>query len=230
MVFGAIGAASSAAKFLFPAVGKIAAASGAAKFAVGTVGKVASASGAIIPAVAKVASTGVKVVSTGAKVAAAGAAIVPVISKAATAGIAAKAALASGTAKLLAPIAIKTAPLAIGATAITSTIATAITAATAVIGIGKISILPVLIASLVYYNYNLFDPENRPFNVPKVDREYDFIIVGGGSAGSVLASRLSEISHWKILLLEAGGHETEISDVPILSLYLHKSKLDWKYR
>lgn len=98
------------------------------------------------------------------------------------------------------------------------------------IGIGKLSILPVLIASLVYYNYNLFDPENRPFSVPQVDREYDFIIVGGGSAGSVLANRLSEISNWKILLLEAGGHETEISDVPILSLYLHKSKLDWRYR
>lgn len=55
-----------------------------------------------------------------------------------------------------------------------------------------------------------------------------FLILG--SAGSVVAARLSEISDWKILLLEAGGHETEISDVPILSLYLHKSKLDWKYR
>lgn len=106
----------------------------------------------------------------------------------------------------------------------------AIKAATAIIGIGKIAIIPVLIASLAYYNYDLFDPENRPFNVKEVDREYDFIIVGGGSAGSVLANRLTEISDWKVLLLEAGGHETEISDVPILSLYLHKSKLDWKYR
>lgn len=51
-----------------------------------------------------------------------------------------------------------------------------------------------------------------------------------GSAGSVVASRLSENPNWKVLLLEAGGQETEISDVPILSLYLHKSKLDWKYR
>lgn len=138
-------------------------------------------------------------------------------------------AAASGAVKLL-PAAVKIAPAAIGATKLTATIATALKAATTIIGVGKLSILPVLIGTLVYFNYNLFDPENRPFNVPQVDREYDFIIVGGGAAGSVLANRLSEISNWKVLLLEAGGHETEITDVPILSLYLHRSKLDWKYR
>lgn len=121
-------------------------------------------------------------------------------------------------------------PAVVGVGKITASIAIALKAATAIIGIGKVSILPILIASLVYYNYDLFDPENRPFNVKTIDPEYDFVIIGGGSAGSVLANRLSEISNWKILLLEAGGHETEISDVPILSLYLHKSKLDWKYR
>lgn len=111
-----------------------------------------------------------------------------------------------------------------------ATITAAIKATTAVIGIGKIGVIPALIAALAYYNYDMFDPENRPFNVKQVDRDYDFIVVGGGSAGSVIANRLTEIGNWKVLLLEAGGHETEISDVPILSLYLHKSKLDWKYR
>lgn len=128
---------------------------------------------------------------------------------------------------LLGGSALKAAP---AVTAVTATVAAAVKTATTIIGVGKLAIIPILIASLAYYNYDLFDPENRPFNVKEVDREYDFIVVGAGSAGAVVASRLSEIGNWKVLLLEAGGHETEISDVPILSLYLHKSKLDWKYR
>lgn len=68
-----------------------------------------------------------------------------------------------------------------GATKVAATIGTAIKAATALIGVGKLAIIPVLIASLAYYHYDAFDPENRPFNVKEIDHEYDFIVVGGGT-------------------------------------------------
>ncbi|GAB1867946.1 Glucose dehydrogenase [acceptor] [Camponotus japonicus] len=113
-----------------------------------------------------------------------------------------------------------------------TTIVGAIKAATIVLGvsISKITIIPVLIVALMYFNYDLMDPENHPRVTKELKKSYDFVIVGGGSAGSVVVNRLTENPEWDVLLLEAGGHETEITDVPILSLYLHKSKIDWKYQ
>ena len=72
--------------------------------------------------------------------------------------------------------------------------------------------------------------ERPPINRIHLDSEYDFIIVGGGSAGAVLANRLSEISNWKVLLLEAGGQETELSDIPAQANDLQLGPLDWKYK
>lgn len=59
---------------------------------------------------------------------------------------------------------------------------------------------------------------------------YDFIVIGGGSAGAVVANRLSEVDDWNVLLLEAGGDETETSDVPALAAFLQLSELDWQYK
>ncbi|XP_029037746.2 glucose dehydrogenase [FAD, quinone]-like [Osmia bicornis bicornis] len=61
-------------------------------------------------------------------------------------------------------------------------------------------------------------------------KEYDFIIVGGGSAGCVLANRLSEIKNWKVLLLEAGIEEPLVADVPAFASMLQASNIDWMYR
>lgn len=48
-----------------------------------------------------------------------------------------------------------------------------------------------------------------------VKKEYDFVIIGGGSGGSVMANRLSEVNNWNVLLLEAGKVESPITDIPI---------------
>lgn len=59
--------------------------------------------------------------------------------------------------------------------------------------------------------------------------EFDFIVVGSGSAGSVVATRLSEISSWRILLLEAGGEENEFSSIPAMLRETLSSDLNWGY-
>lgn len=86
-------------------------------------------------------------------------------------------------------------------------------------------LIPLLLAAISYYRYDRVDPESRPIDQAVLFAEYDFIIVGGGSAGAVVANRLSEIKHWRILLLEAGPDENEISDVSLFLLSLNSTDL-----
>lgn len=75
---------------------------------------------------------------------------------------------------------------------------------------------------------NQFD--NEPPDQIKMLSEYDFIIVGAGTAGCVLANRLTEIPDWKVLLIEAGSNENYVMDIPIVANYLQFTPANWGYK
>ena len=60
--------------------------------------------------------------------------------------------------------------------------------------------------------------------------EFDYVIVGAGSAGCVLAARLSEDPDVKVLLIEAGPPDTnENIHVPLGYLQLARTAVDWDF-
>lgn len=63
-----------------------------------------------------------------------------------------------------------------------------------------------------------------------MSEEFDFIVVGGGSAGAVIASRLSEDRSCRVALIEAGERPPEISALPIAPAAMQLNPAtDWMY-
>src|SRR4029450_1217029 len=61
-------------------------------------------------------------------------------------------------------------------------------------------------------------------------KSYDYVIVGAGSAGCVLAARLSEDQDTSVLLIEAGPpDDKENIQVPAAFGALLKTDIDWEY-
>lgn len=61
--------------------------------------------------------------------------------------------------------------------------------------------------------------------------QFDYVIVGAGSAGSALANRLSACGRYSVLLLEAGGSDRNIwIQMPIgYGKVFHDARVNWKY-
>ena len=73
--------------------------------------------------------------------------------------------------------------------------------------------------------HNYFGSGQTPIN----GTIYDYIVVGGGTAGCVVAARLAENASVSVLLLEAGGPQTVITDMPGNTMFLVGGEFDWNY-
>lgn len=88
-----------------------------------------------------------------------------------------------------------------------------------------------------FFAYIAFQVQVRFFSGPKplgperVKSGYDYIVVGAGSAGCVVAARLSEDLTKSVLLLEAGGEENTpfYTHVPGAAPYLARTVFDWRF-
>ncbi|KAF9471414.1 aryl-alcohol-oxidase from pleurotus Eryingii [Pholiota conissans] len=70
-------------------------------------------------------------------------------------------------------------------------------------------------------------------DVPEVENaSYDFIVIGGGTAGNVIANRLTENSKFNVLLIEAGPSDAGVEEIHIPFLCTHttpNTPWDWNY-
>lgn len=101
---------------------------------------------------------------------------------------------------------------------------------------GSIGVAPLLLTQLLttlvksYCDLIPKYPENQSSKVFN-NEQFDFIIVGAGSAGSAIANRLSEIPSWRILLIEAGSDPPIESAIPGLwGNLISSSKYNWNYQ
>ena len=67
--------------------------------------------------------------------------------------------------------------------------------------------------------------------IPEVSNhtEFDFIVVGSGSAGSVVAGRLVE-NGYEVLLIEAGGPANFLMGIPSVVAGFQMTAYDWQYK
>ncbi|XP_048517159.1 oxygen-dependent choline dehydrogenase-like [Dendroctonus ponderosae] len=91
----------------------------------------------------------------------------------------------------------------------------------------------VAFSPLNYWKKRSTNPNLQSFRAVDLNSQYygtyDFIIVGGGAGGGVLANRLTEIENFTVLVVEAGKVDPPISRITGLAAYLRNSDWNWGY-
>lgn len=80
----------------------------------------------------------------------------------------------------------------------------------------------------VFWSNTPFQSYTQTYNGER--EEFDYIIVGGGTAGAVLAARLSEDPKISVLLLESGGTGSFITEIPYFWMLWRGSSLNNQYK
>ncbi|XP_070161494.1 neither inactivation nor afterpotential protein G [Polyergus mexicanus] len=86
--------------------------------------------------------------------------------------------------------------------------------------------IAILLTSLLYH-YHFSEPASI---IDYPETHYDYIVVGAGTSGCVIASRLSEMSNVTVLLVEAGGYFGWTSVIPLLAPMMQGTEVDWAYK
>ncbi|XP_060560035.1 oxygen-dependent choline dehydrogenase-like [Ruditapes philippinarum] len=101
--------------------------------------------------------------------------------------------------------------------------------------LSKNNVLVILVLSVVYPLVSRYI--NKPslgelLVTDDIKNEYDYVIVGGGSAGSVIAARLAEDANNKVLLLEAGNHfdKDQNIHVPAKAFSFLPTDFAWQFK
>ncbi|XP_050525039.1 uncharacterized protein LOC126896367 [Daktulosphaira vitifoliae] len=100
-------------------------------------------------------------------------------------------------------------------------------------GLNTVKLINEVLNKLDYQRFLLYDDIAYPQDATRrvrSEESFDFIIVGGGQAGCVLANRLSENAAWKVLLIEAGGDAYPITQIPALWDRSYNTDADWQYK
>ncbi|XP_072381715.1 glucose dehydrogenase [FAD, quinone]-like [Diabrotica undecimpunctata] len=91
-----------------------------------------------------------------------------------------------------------------------------------------IQLISTLVAAKCSLGSDIDYPDDYGMKLQNGD-EFDFIVIGAGSGGSLLANKLTENKNWKVLVLEAGGIPSDTSDLPFLSFNVQGTSNDWQH-